>query len=252
LPASVDGLGITAGTLAVGDTATILPTRNAARDIAIASALANDPRLIAAAAPVVVNTTLTNSGTGQLTGLAVNSTTGLPLGGPVTFTFDAATNTFAVSGGAPASLAFDPAADANGKSFTLSSADLSFTFSGTPADGDTFTLTATTGGVSDNRNGVLLGALQTGKTLLGGTASYQSVYSRLVSDVGSRTREAQVNRDAQTSLLEQATAARDSVSGVNLDEEAANLIRYQQAYQAAAKVMSISSLLFDEVLAIAR
>lgn len=252
LPASIDGLGITAGSLAVGATATIQPTRNAARDIAVAAAVALDPRLIAAAAPVVVNTALANTGTGQVTGLTVNSTTGLPLAGDITLTFDAATKTFNVSGATPASLAFDPATQANGVSFTLGSVDLTFSITGTPADGDSFTLTTTTAGVSDNRNAVLLGALQTAKTMLGGTASYQSTYSQLVSQVGNKTREVQVNRDAQASLLEQAKTQRDSVSGVNLDEEAANLIRYQQAYQAAAKVMTIASTLFDEVLAIGR
>lgn len=250
LPATLDGLSITAGTLAVGATATLQPTRYAARDIAIDGALANDPRLIAAAAPVVVNASLTNTGTGKLSGLTVNSVTGLPLAGNITLTFDAATNTFNVSGGTPASLAYNPATQASGASFTLTSADLTFSFAGTPADGDTFTLTATSAGVSDNRNAVLLGNLQLAKTMLGGTASYQSTYSQLVSEVGNKTREVQVNRDAQASLLDQATTMRDSVSSVNLDEEAANLIRYQQAYQAAAKVMTIASTLFDEVLAI--
>lgn len=252
LPASVDGLAITAGALAVGDSAYIQPTRTAARDMALSASVANDPRLIAAAAPVVANATLVNTGTGKLSAVTVNSTTGLPLGGNITFTFNAATNTFSVAGGTPASLAFNPSTQSNGASFTLTSADVSFTFSGVPADGDTFSLTPTTGGISDNRNAILLGALQTAKTLMGGTASYQSVYSRLVTDVGNKTRSAQVNRDAQASLLEQATAARDSVSAVNLDEEAANLIRYQQAYQAAAKVMGIAAVLFDEVLAIGR
>lgn len=73
-----------------------------------------------------------------------------------------------------------------------------------------------------------------------------------MSDVGNKTREVQVNGAAQATLVEQATTMRDSVSAVNLDEEAANLIRYQQAYQAAAKVMSVASTLFDEVLALGR
>lgn len=252
LPATIDGLAITAGTLAAGASATIQPTRLAARDIEVATAVANDPRLIAAATPVVAQTALTNVGTAQLTGLTVNSTTGVPLAGNITLTFNAATNQFTVTGGTPATLAYNPATQANGVSFTLTSADLSFTISGTPANGDTFALNPTTAGVSDNRNGVLIGGLQLAKTLLGGTASYQSTYSQLVSEVGNKTREVQVNRDAQTSLLEQATTARDSVSAVNLDEEAANLIRYQQAYQAAAKVMTIASTLFDEVLALGR
>ena len=81
-------------------------------------------------------------------------------------------------------------------------------------------------------------------------ATSQSVYSQWVSSVGNKAREVNVNRDAQESLVEQATAAQKSAAGVNLDEEAANLIRYQQAYQAAGKVMSIASKLFDQVLSL--
>ena len=84
------------------------------------------------------------------------------------------------------------------------------------------------------------------------SATLQSVYSQLVSSVGNKSREAQVNRDAQESLVSQATEAQQSVAGVNLDEEAANLIRYQQAYQASSKVMTIASKLFDEVLSLGR
>lgn len=65
-------------------------------------------------------------------------------------------------------------------------------------------------------------------------------------------REVQAGERTQTSLLQQARASRDAVSGVNRDEEAANLVRFQQSYQAAAKVMGVAQRLFDEMLAIAR
>ncbi|MCA0187379.1 MAG: hypothetical protein LCH90_15530 [Proteobacteria bacterium] len=119
---------------------------------------------------------------------------------------------------------------------------------------DSFTIAPNTGGVSDSRNAVLLGNLQTTKTLLSAngqpSATFNSVYSQLVSSVGNKAREVEVNRDAQESLANQAVQAQQSVAGVNIDEEAANLIRYQQAYQAAGKVMSIASRLFDQVLAL--
>ena len=115
----------------------------------------------------------------------------------------------------------------------------------------------TAAGVSDNRNAVALGALQTSKLMFAGssgtaTATLQSVYAQMVTQVGNKTREVQVNEKAQETLLTQATDARDGLSGVNLDEEAANLMRYQMAYQSAAKVMSVAQTLFDEVLAISR
>lgn len=106
--------------------------------------------------------------------------------------------------------------------------------------------------VADNRNALSLAGLQTEKMMSGGAATYQSFYAQIVSEVGNKTREVRVNEAAQTSLLNQAKDAREGVSGVNLDEEAANLIRYQQAYQASARVMSIAQTLFDEVLSFAR
>jgi flagellar hook-associated protein 1 FlgK len=108
------------------------------------------------------------------------------------------------------------------------------------------------GGVADNRNALLLGALQTKNTMFGGTATYQSAYSTLVAEVGNKTREVEISGKAQQSMLEQAETARAQLSGVNLDEEAANLLRYQQAYQAAAKMMDVASSLFDEILALGR
>jgi flagellar hook-associated protein 1 FlgK len=129
---------------------------------------------------------------------------------------------------------------------------MTVTISGTPADGDSFTITDNANGVADNRNGVLLGALQTQSKMEGGSATYQSAYSMLVASVGNKARQVEITGQAQQSLLEQAQTTRDQLSGVNLDEEAANLLRYQQAYQAAARMIDIASSLFDEILAVAR
>jgi flagellar hook-associated protein 1 FlgK len=127
---------------------------------------------------------------------------------------------------------------------------ISLQITGNPANNDTFAIARNTAGVSDNRNALALGKLQTQATVAGGTANYQDSYARLVSNVGNKTREVQVTGAAQSSLLKQAQDARESLSGVNLDEEAANLLRYQQAYQAAAKMLDIGSKLFDVILAI--
>lgn len=139
---------------------------------------------------------------------------------------------------------------------TIQVGGVSFSISGALKDQDSFTLGPNAGGVSDSRNAVALGQLQTSKLMLSAdgqpSATLQSVYSQLVSSVGNKAREVQVNRDAQESLVGQAYEAQQSIAGVNLDEEAANLIRYQQAYQASSKVMTIASKLFDEVLALGR
>jgi flagellar hook-associated protein 1 FlgK len=109
-----------------------------------------------------------------------------------------------------------------------------------------------TGAVGDNSNALALAALQTSKTLGNGSASYADSYAQLVSQIGNKTREVQSTSAAADSLLSQATTAQQNLSGVNLDEEAANLLRYQQAYQAAGKVMQIASQLFDVLLSLGR
>lgn len=133
---------------------------------------------------------------------------------------------------------------------TISFNGISFAISGTPLNGDQFSIARNLSGTADNRNMLAMGKLQTQNTVAGGAATYQSAYSRLVSDVGNKTREIQVTGEAQSALLKQSQNARDSLSGVNLDEEAANLLRYQQAYQASAKALDIGSKLFDVILAL--
>ena len=93
-----------------------------------------------------------------------------------------------------------------------------------------------------------MAALQTANTLANGTTSYQGAYGQLIGQVGTQTRELTVTSQAQTSLLAQVTKAQQAVSGVNLDEEAANLLKYQQAYQAAGKAMQIANTMFDTIL----
>jgi flagellar hook-associated protein 1 FlgK len=103
----------------------------------------------------------------------------------------------------------------------------------------------------DNANALALAALQTAPQAVFNNATFQGEYGRQVSAVASKANAADANQQAYEVLTRQAYDAQQSVSGVNLDEEAANLIRYQQAYQAAAKAMQIASSLFDEILAIA-
>ncbi|MCF8184944.1 MAG: flagellar hook-associated protein FlgK, partial [Polynucleobacter sp.] len=129
--------------------------------------------------------------------------------------------------------------------------------SGNPASGDVFTLESNANGIADNRNAALLGALQTRNTMGAGassvaTANYQSAYGQIVSAVGSKTNEVKAIGAAQQGFADHATQAMQSLSGVNLDEEAANLLRYQQAYQASAKVLDIAGRVFDEILALGR
>lgn len=137
---------------------------------------------------------------------------------------------------------------------TISFNGITFTMSGTPADGDVFTIEPNTSGVGDNRNALALGTLQTANTLgqsAGGsrpTTTFQGAYSQLVNQIGNMARQTGVMATAQKNVIAQDLQAQQSVSGVNLDEEAANLLRYQQAYQASGKMMQIASTLFQTVL----
>lgn len=119
---------------------------------------------------------------------------------------------------------------------------------GTPVAGDEFRLELNGGGVSDNSNALKMAKLQTQATTNNGQSTFQAAYAQMVSSVGSMTKQVQVTSQAQTALLEQNQATRDSLSGVNLDEEAVNLVKYQQAYQASAKMVSMGSDMFNTLL----
>ncbi|MBD9354863.1 flagellar hook-associated protein FlgK [Methylomonas albis] len=105
-----------------------------------------------------------------------------------------------------------------------------------------------TGLTGDNSNALKLANLETQAKMFGGKASFTQVYGQMISDVGSQTHAASVGRTAQETLLKQASSAKESVSGVNLDEEAANLINFQNSYQAAAKAVSVANSLFDTLI----
>jgi flagellar hook-associated protein 1 FlgK len=265
-----------------GDTFLIQPTRNAAENVQLAI---QDTRKIAAATPFAVAAETANTGTATIASGVVVSTTGfdtapvdgVPDFGAITVTYDATTKTFSAVNAAGASVplmvrsgvnatdpsdpgtpsgtltannSYDPTTDSPGKTFEIGSPALSFTISGSPNNGDTFRITTNPQGTSDNRNALAMGALQNAKTMLNGGANYGYAYSQLVSNVGALARDADVGASAQQALYDQAVSSQQSVSGVNLDEEAANLIRYQQAYQAAAKAMNISNSLFASILAV--
>lgn len=100
----------------------------------------------------------------------------------------------------------------------------------------------------DNSNVLKMLDIQTAKVLDGGSQSLQSAYAKTVSRIGSKTHELQVTSSSAQQILAQSERAIQDVSGVNLDEEAANLLRYQQAYQAAGKVMQIAKQMFDSLL----
>ena len=196
-----------------------------------------------AAAPIRTEGAVSNTGTGKISAGKVD-TLDLNLQQPVTITFTApGVFDIAGTGAAATGLSYTPGDDISFNGLTVQ-------ISGEPAAGDKFTIESNTSGVADNRNALLLAGLQTQNTLLNGTASLQSGYARLVSQIGNQTRELEVMNTAQANLLAQTDQSLQSLSGVNLEEEAANLLRYQQAFQASSKVIEVSNTLFDTLLRI--
>lgn len=123
-----------------------------------------------------------------------------------------------------------------------------FEISGNPRPGDSFSIGYNSNGISDNRNAEFLAALGTKDTLNNGSQNFSEGYSNLVGDIGVKTRQSQLDKDSGETLLEQSNNQRQSVSGVNLDEEAGRLIQYQAAYNASAKVMNVAQDLFNTLL----
>ena len=119
---------------------------------------------------------------------------------------------------------------------------------GSPDVGDTFSIGFNDSGAGDNRNALALAGLQTADILDNGSLSIAQGYSQLVAQVGSQTGAANIDREAVQSLLFQTTARRDSVAGVNLDEEAARLIQFQQSYTASAQIITVAREIFDTLL----
>lgn len=262
---TADGFSITINNaLTAGDSFEIRPTRNASNDIGV---LISDVSDIAAAGAVRAFDSGANRGDAIITpGERITN-----IADP-NYVTDAVFNTVGsysvvFSASVPANepnvdqyeiydslgaLVSGPTAYVPGVDTTIGYSGMQFTISRTPLSGDTFTLERNVGAVSDNRNALELAALQTRNTLInngaGATVDFQGAYGQLVSMIGTRTHQADVAGTAQQSMLAQAVERRESVSGVNLDEEAADLLRYQQAYQATAQVISTARSLFNSLL----
>jgi flagellar hook-associated protein 1 FlgK len=256
-PQVIDGVAFSITGAAGGpDHFLVRPTYNAAQDFGVEL---KDRNKIALGAPISTSVPTANTGTGKISAGAVNSNYLLPgnqLAAPVTLTYNSATNQLTgfptavdvtVNGVTTNYPAGTPVPYTAGAKMTFQGIEIEIT--GNPANNDQFTISPGSG-VGDARNGVLLAGLQTKNILDDGHATFQASYAQMVNFVGNKTREVQIAGAAADTTVEQAQAARDSVSGVNLDEEASNLLRYQQAYQASGKVIQVASELFDTLLSL--
>ena len=236
-PFLADGISIeVGGAPAAGDRIMIRGGHNAAGSI---QNLISDPRSIALAAPTRAQASLNNIGDATIGPTTVIDSSDPAFLSASIIEFTSPT-TYSVNGAGSFTFTDGDPIVINGSSVTIN---------GTPSAGDQFTIEANYGASGDNSNGLLLTDMQSIGVLDGGAISIGESYGQLVASVGSTAHQIQAGFDAQQVVFANAEDAVLSKSAVNLDEEAANLIRFQQAYQAAAQVVTVTKTLFDSLLA---
>ena len=235
-PLTADGLSIVlSGTPASGDQFLVQPTAQAASTIKVAL---TNPSQLAAAGAVATSASNSNTGSGSIAGGTVLDATNPALLATTTIAFTSPT-TYSVNGAG--SFAYT-----SGANIALNGWQTQIT--GAPTTGDVFTVQSNAGGTGDNTNATAGANLQSHGVLDGGTVSISGAVSALVTGIGSQAQQINTAQKAQTAVNSQAQTAVQSTSGVNLDEEAANLVQWQQSYQAAAQVLSVANSLFTTLI----
>ena len=124
--------------------------------------------------------------------------------------------------------------------------------SGFPAVNDEIILSFNETGDGDNRNMLAITDLQSAKIMNGNKSSFQDIYNNMLSEIGAKTANADVAMQSASILKDQSFERIQSLSGVNMDEEAANLLMYQQYYSAAARVITVANEIFESLLQASR
>jgi flagellar hook-associated protein 1 FlgK len=234
-PISIDGLQIdVSGSAATGDSFVV---RSASGTVSSFRLALSDANGIATASPIRIDPALANSSNASAQimvdsndpALLTPATLAFDASGNVTITTGAGTTTVPYTAGQPISM--------NGWSVTIK---------GTPVAGDTFQIGPNTSVDGDNRNALAMAALETQTAVPG--LNLGAMYSSLVVDIGSAGRDATAASAAAGNLASSLQTAKEAATGVNLDEEAINLMRFQQAYQAAGRMISVANSLFDAIL----
>ncbi|GLQ86792.1 flagellar hook-associated protein FlgK [Dyella flagellata] len=227
------------GTAQTGDSYEIQPTRGASTSLALSM---TDPNGIAAAAALTASAATSNAGSGKPGAVSVTNSANANLLSGATITFGAGSN-YTITDGA-----------GNTTTGTYTSGQpiiadgWSLGLSGTPASGDKFTVAANSNGLNDNSNALSLAALANTGVINGGKTSVVASYGNLTAQIGSAGSLASANLSTQTSMYNQAMGAQQSYAGVNLNQEAANLVQFQQAFQASAQVISTAEQIFSSLI----
>lgn len=264
----------------VGDRFLLQPTKSTADDVVVTITRPED---LAFASPIRIDSDISNTGDATLVSTTVSNTNvdatltdadasafdgngGLVAGTPAQLVFNSETefelfdetgtsilvvagvtdyNNVMAQAAADAGWPFGAQTDFPGYDFSLQ---------GLPKAGDSFSIGYNTDGLNDNRNGLELAGLQNQDVVLlnsnGGTTrtSFHEAYADVVSNIGAKTAIGDIALKSAEAMKNQSSSWFESVSGVNLDEEAANLVRFQQTYAAAARVLSTAQTIFDTIL----
>jgi flagellar hook-associated protein 1 FlgK len=235
-PYVANGVSIAlSGIPAASDQFLIQPTATAASSINV---VLTNPSQIAAAAAVKTTAAGTNTGAATISSGTVLNSTDPNLLAPVTIAFTSPT-TYTINGVGPNAYTSGGNIDFHGWEVQIS---------GAPASGDSFTVTGNAGGTGDNRNALAAANLQNVGVLQNGTTSITGGVSALITGLGSQAQQISTAQTAQAAVNAQAQSSVQSTSGVNLDEEAASLLQWQQAYQAAAQALTVGNSLFTTLI----
>ncbi len=238
VPAQIDGLDLqVSGAAVAGDRFLVTPFRQTAGSIDIAL---GSPRALAMASPVAASAGTANLGTLTLQSLLPQQANA-NLNQSVTLTFTGA-GTFDVTGtgtGNPTSVAYVPGQTINYNGWSL-------TLKGTPQIGDTYSVQANAYPSINGGNAEAMMALR--DTPMFDGASATDGYASLMTQIGVKVQSAGFAASVSQSIASQTEADRAAVSGVNLDEEAARLLQFQQAYQASAKMLQVAQTVFDTLM----
>ncbi|MBS0373533.1 MAG: flagellar hook-associated protein FlgK [Proteobacteria bacterium] len=254
-PLVIGGVSLTlSGVPASNDSFELRPTANAARTIATSL---TDPRGIAAAGALQTSAALANAGNATISAGSVANGADPRLLVPATITFLSPTTYQITQATTPAATVSGPFTYTSGATIQAPGSagppavagGWTVQITGVPTTGDSFSIGPNTSGAGDNRNALAMAQLQSSGVLVGGTVGLSSGFATLVGVVGTVTQQANVSQSAQQAVVNQAQQAVSNVSGVNLDEEAANMLKWQQAYAAAAKVVATADTLFQTLLA---
>lgn len=247
---TIDGMRIDIVNPQSGDRFLLQPVTRGANGM---GTLLADPRDLAAASPLLATTAAANSGTAAVASLRVSAAP-LPVAdgsARITFTSDTGNYNWELYDSSSTLLSSGSGTWTAGQAVPAPPQDIngfSLQLSGVPRTGDIVDVQPTPASAISSNNGNAAELLSLRDALLAGGYNYSDSWSQALAEVGTRTQSAQSGSEISAAVAQQAERSRSEVAGVNLDEEAARLIQYQQTYQAAAKVLQIAQTLFDTLL----